>query len=176
MSTTLYRHFDSTGKLLYIGISLNEFNRFKQHMVNSNWSTDTAYTHYERFNTREEALDAERLAIMDEKPVYNKIHNNTLKGLFKRLDRLSLNISNDKNPITAKSFYESFSKRIEKWCSEYNTIKGMIDSKDWICFCYDREINPGHDGFSWVNGTPRHNRWKRDSVHWSSILNQQLTD
>ena len=75
MNTTLYRHFDSNDNLLYIGISLNEFNRFKQHMVNSDWSNDAAYTTYERFNTREEALKVERDSIINEKPLYNKVYN-----------------------------------------------------------------------------------------------------
>ena len=102
MNTTLYRHFDSSDNLLYIGVSLNEFNRFKQHMVNSDWSNDAAYTTYERFNTREEALKVERDSIIRERPLYNTIHNNGIKGLIKRMDRIVQYLVNHKNPITYK--------------------------------------------------------------------------
>ena len=152
MNTTLYRHFDSNDNLLYIGISLNEFNRFKQHMVNSDWSSDAAYTTYERFNTREEALKVERDSIIREKPLYNKVYNNTLKRLYKRLDRLGHNINNEKNPILVYS--ERFNKRVEKWMNEYDTIRNMIDESDWFGYCIDRGLNIGHDGSCWIGRGP----------------------
>ena len=146
--TTLYRHFDSNDNLLYVGISLNEFNRFKQHMVNSDWPTDAAYTNYERFDTREEALLAEKQAIVNEKPLYNKIHNNTLKRLFKRLDQLGQNINKDKNPIL--DYSERFNKRIAKAMHEYDTIRGLLDESDWFGFCNERRLHPGHCGSCWI--------------------------
>ena len=147
MNTTLYRHFDSSDNLLYIGVSLNEFNRFKQHMVNSDWSNDAAYTTYERFNTREEALIAERDSIIRERPLYNTIHNNGIKGLIKRMDKIVQYLVNHKNPITYK---EEFHKQVQKWIDEYDSIKGMLDINTWTVYCKERDYHLKHNGYSFV--------------------------
>ena len=146
-TTTLYRHFDSNDNLLYIGISLSEFNRFKQHMVNSEWSIDTAYTTYVRYNTREEALKMERDSIIRERPLYNTIHNNGIKGLIKRMDRIVQYLVNHKNPITDK---ERFHKNVQRWIDEYNSIKRMMDIDSWSGYCSERGYFVTHDGYQFV--------------------------
>ena len=73
--TDLYRHFDSNGTLLYIGISLSTLNRLGQHKDNSHWFNSISNITIEKFNTREEALLAEKDSIINEKPYYNTIHN-----------------------------------------------------------------------------------------------------
>lgn len=75
VKTALYRHFNVDGELLYIGISLSAVGRLKQHMADKGWAGDIASVHIEHYPTRKAALDAEREAIISEKPLWNKTFN-----------------------------------------------------------------------------------------------------
>lgn len=69
--TTLYRHFDGEGILLYVGIAYDAYNRWRQHQDHSAWTPEVRRTTYDLFPTREAALTAEREAIQAECPKYN---------------------------------------------------------------------------------------------------------
>jgi len=71
VETELYRHFDSAGKLLYVGISLNTVARLAQHRNESNWFKQIDTIKIQHFPTRGAALRAELAAIRTEKPKYN---------------------------------------------------------------------------------------------------------
>ena len=66
----LYRHFAADGTLLYIGISHNAFKRWDGHQYNP-WYDEIAWMTIERFDSREAATNAERLAIIAEHPKHN---------------------------------------------------------------------------------------------------------
>jgi len=72
--TNLYRHFDASGNLLYIGISISAVNRLSAHSRGSQWFSEIAKIEIQHFDTRELALKAEGLAIGREKPKYNVHH------------------------------------------------------------------------------------------------------
>lgn len=72
--TALYRHFDASGRLLYVGISLSPTYRLSQHRVCSPWFSQIANITVEWLPNRLEALKAERSAIQSEGPEYNKTH------------------------------------------------------------------------------------------------------
>ena len=67
----LYRHFDAEGTLLYVGISLRPFSRFKEHNTHSGWADQIANMAIEYFPTRMEAMAAEIKAVQEESPLYN---------------------------------------------------------------------------------------------------------
>jgi hypothetical protein len=71
----LYRHYDHSGELLYVGISLDALGRQRAHFRGADWRTKIARIHVEPFATREEALAAELVAIQDEFPVHNQRDN-----------------------------------------------------------------------------------------------------
>ena len=71
ISTQLYRHFDSDGTLLYVGVSLDTLSRLRQHKENAHWFKLIHTVKIDSFATREEALTAERMAIKNENPLYN---------------------------------------------------------------------------------------------------------
>jgi len=75
MDEVLYRFFDSQGNLLYVGISNNWQARLKQHYKNSAFHDETALITFDRFSTRSQVEEAERLAIETEHPKYNKALN-----------------------------------------------------------------------------------------------------
>jgi hypothetical protein len=70
----LYRHFDESGKLLYVGISLNAISRLVGHKRGSPWVWSVARVEVQTFPTREDAEAAEREAIQTERPLFNATH------------------------------------------------------------------------------------------------------
>lgn len=77
--TSLYRHFDAVGTLLYVGVSLSWPARTKAHAQGSRWFEQVAKVEIERFPTRALALEAERKAIQTESPRFNVVHNRGAK-------------------------------------------------------------------------------------------------
>lgn len=75
----LYRHFDASGALLYVGISLSAFSRLAQHREHSHWFSKIEKVTIEHFSTRVAAIEAERKAIFDEKPLHNIRHKSRLE-------------------------------------------------------------------------------------------------
>ena len=71
--TSLYRHFDASGELLYVGVSISAFARLEQH-ASSAWFKSIARMDVEHFESRDAALIAERDAIMREHPKHNVKH------------------------------------------------------------------------------------------------------
>jgi hypothetical protein len=66
----LYRLFSADSDLLYVGISNAPMTRFESHSVRP-WWPDVAEIRLEHFADRAAALDAERVAIRDERPLHN---------------------------------------------------------------------------------------------------------
>jgi len=73
----LYRLYDSSGTLLYIGISYSAISRLSQHRATQPWAAEIARLDRQHLGpmTRREAEDIERQAIIAEKPLHNKTHN-----------------------------------------------------------------------------------------------------
>jgi hypothetical protein len=69
--TELYRHYDASGALLYVGISLSAIERLRQHRATAEWFDQIARIDVEVFPSRKEAVAAERHAVRTEKPKYN---------------------------------------------------------------------------------------------------------
>jgi excinuclease UvrABC nuclease subunit len=67
----LYRHFDKTGALLYVGLSLSVFSRTLTHRNKTRWFIDIATITVEHMADRTEAMAAEHKAINTENPKYN---------------------------------------------------------------------------------------------------------
>jgi excinuclease UvrABC nuclease subunit len=83
MSNQLYRHFDANGTLLYVGMSLNALNRLIQHRQVSLWFDEIANITIEKFETKDQLIEAEMQAIKTESPKYNIIHSDINKPLRK---------------------------------------------------------------------------------------------
>lgn len=69
--TSLYRHFDADGNLLYVGISLSAIERLRAHREQSHWFEKIAFITVNRYQTRHKAEIAEDMAISLEKPLHN---------------------------------------------------------------------------------------------------------
>lgn len=72
----LYRFYDSSGVLLYVGITNTPHERWAAHARDSEeWWPSVAVVHSEWHDTRDLAEKAEATAIKDEKPLHNRVHN-----------------------------------------------------------------------------------------------------
>lgn len=80
--SALYRHFDSGGKLLYVGISISALQRFLGHRSNSEWVGQIATMTIEQCANIDEARERERAAIKAEKPLWNIQHNKKRKNAW----------------------------------------------------------------------------------------------
>ncbi|HMG63535.1 MAG TPA: hypothetical protein VK599_11350, partial [Streptosporangiaceae bacterium] len=72
---SVYHCLNSAGYPVYIGSAVAALKRLKQHEQSSPWWPEVAGTRHEHFPTVPDARAAERLAIIAEKPLYNKAHN-----------------------------------------------------------------------------------------------------
>jgi predicted GIY-YIG superfamily endonuclease len=77
--TALYRHRDTNGTLLYVGISLSVAARLARHTSTAHWFSEVARVDIEWLPTREAALVAERRAIRTEHPRCNVAHTRLLR-------------------------------------------------------------------------------------------------
>jgi predicted GIY-YIG superfamily endonuclease len=71
----VYKWYDKNKALLYVGCSKDPKNRERYHKIKSEWFEKAVYFFSERFDTKEEALAAEKSIIKKEKPAYNVHHN-----------------------------------------------------------------------------------------------------
>jgi len=70
--TTLYRHYDRSGVLLYVGIAIKAASRTNEHRRRSHWFYQIETIRLEHFETSADALAAEKVAIDNEKPLHNQ--------------------------------------------------------------------------------------------------------
>jgi predicted GIY-YIG superfamily endonuclease len=68
---SIYRAYDETGRLLYVGATSNLARRIKQHERGTPWWGDVADVDQEGYSTMSEALVAEADAINAESPLHN---------------------------------------------------------------------------------------------------------
>lgn len=87
--TALYRYFDENDRLLYVGIAVDVSSRHKTHVASSRWMTLAARSTIDRLPTRKAAEDAERKAIENEHPLFNKQYNDTLEARDRLKDYLT---------------------------------------------------------------------------------------
>ena len=71
----LYRFYDATGTLLYVGITADPGARWRQHAHDKPWWHHVANITIETHPTRTAVFDAERAAIIAERPLHNVVHN-----------------------------------------------------------------------------------------------------
>ena len=71
----LYRFWDASGVLLYVGISVNPTGRFDQHRGDKSWWHEIASITIQAYPDRPTVEAAEKAAIIAETPLYNIVHN-----------------------------------------------------------------------------------------------------
>lgn len=74
-SHVLYRFYDAAGQLLYVGITCNPPQRFREHRDSKDWWTEIGQITLCHYRNRTELTKAETRAIQDEHPLHNIVHN-----------------------------------------------------------------------------------------------------
>ncbi len=74
-TTILYRLYDSSGRLLYIGITFDWDVRESQHAQTKDWWPAVEEVEFMTYETRALAASAEREAIIEELPLHNVEHH-----------------------------------------------------------------------------------------------------
>jgi hypothetical protein len=77
----LYRMFDADNNLLYVGITFNPQSRFTSHRRDKDWWRDIARISLSHYECRVDLAEAERQAILEERPLYNVSLNAVDSGL-----------------------------------------------------------------------------------------------
>ena len=72
MSYYVYKYYDVSGVLLYVGMTNNLKTRDHQHRKSSDWYTSVSDTIVVLFDTKNDATVAETLSIKTELPLFNK--------------------------------------------------------------------------------------------------------
>jgi excinuclease UvrABC nuclease subunit len=106
----LYRHFDKSGNLLYIGISMSVLNRIIQHERSAKWFSNLGHITIQEFESRALAEQAERIVIKTEKPPYNIVHKDKVKQRISKAVRRREQEMREKYP----KFYEALAIINEK--------------------------------------------------------------
>ena len=171
----LYRHFDERGKLLYVGVSLSTIQRLAQHKHHSHWFNSIEKITIEQFPSREEALDAEKIAIQKEDP----LHNLALKNIP---NPKMLRITEDKKEESCNHLIKSIVS-----CNPIYTIDeaailfkvGASKIKEW---CENGRLGHVEIGRQWDS---RWNKWiiKKRITGWQILdyienleITRQLTE
>ena len=89
--TGLYHVYDGAEGLLYIGVSNDFGRRWQQHARKQPWWDERRRMTVDFYDDREEALDAEALAIFHEQPKHNVMHRKQAQRLV-RLKRQAVTV------------------------------------------------------------------------------------
>lgn len=68
----VYRFYDATGRLLYVGCTKDFANRERAHRAGSSWFADVAHVAVTSFADQSDALDEELRALREESPLHNR--------------------------------------------------------------------------------------------------------
>lgn len=96
LGPAVYRLYDKEGRLLYVGCSTNVLRRIYEYSV-ATWYRQIDTVKIEHFATLKLALDAEKAAIFNERPIHNSNHmdwgsvdrESHMKGMTRNGNRLS---------------------------------------------------------------------------------------
>jgi predicted GIY-YIG superfamily endonuclease len=132
----LYRFFNATGQLLYIGITMNPPQRFRDHRESKEWWTEVAGITVENYPNRTALADAERRAIKVEHPLHNVTHNNA-HPMHNTASAIS-----DENPVGIRDYWIGDWTRIPQW----QKLAQLLN--DIALEAYEYNIQGNQDNFS----------------------------
>jgi len=81
--TIVYRFYDADDALLYVGISVNAWQRVRDHRGSAPWWSQAVKCTFQRFPDRAAAEVAELLAIRTENPKFNAVESTTGKRVYR---------------------------------------------------------------------------------------------
>lgn len=86
---TLYRAFDRSDQLLYIGHTIRP-HRLVEHCATARWWPETVCVRLEHFSTTALAKAAEEIAVRDERPLFNIVQPRDWDVRWQKIERLRI--------------------------------------------------------------------------------------
>jgi predicted GIY-YIG superfamily endonuclease len=128
---TLYRFYDSSDSLLYVGITNTWYQRFHQHERSSGWFSKVAYATFESYESREAVEDAELVAIKTENPQFNKASNPAYETATDHFQKIKLWTQSDLEP-------DRLHASLIEYMKEYRELRPQIKGKQskWIAMSF----------------------------------------
>lgn len=167
--TSLYRHFDKDGQLLYVGISLSHVARLAQHRDSSHWYEEITHVTIEWYETRVEAELAETRAIGSEFPKHNKSKVQSEKSLehLRCMEKEELLDNMPVDPNILHKFWR-FSEQLNEWHKrmgimeeEFERVTDVWDDTVQVVKDVERKYSWLDDRKSLVEVKERQNEFKR---------------
>lgn len=137
----LYRFYDASGALLYVGITCNPSGRFQRHKKTKLWWHSVARIEMEQYPDRAALAAAERAAIHVEHPRHNVMHRNgepmvTSEEGGHATDRLALaEASEFDSGSLVGSWFHSDSERGWQGCVVAQVVADvyLVETMSWMC-------------------------------------------
>lgn len=91
----LYRMFDPSGDLLYVGITMRPVDRLRAHSKDKNWWSEIATIRLETYPDQAALKEAERSAIRAESPRYNIVLNGLPRPQYYSVEQVAAAVCGD---------------------------------------------------------------------------------
>lgn len=128
--TSLYKYFDETGILIYVGITKTGILRNRQHNDDKEWWPFVSRQEVCHFQSREEAAERERFHIRSFAPPFNKAHNRdheVIKAAY-----LALRRTHDADPMQVFTAHRHrFRFGIARFDASDQAVDFLSEKQDW---------------------------------------------
>jgi predicted GIY-YIG superfamily endonuclease len=128
---TLYRFFNEQNELLYVGISMNLWNRFQDHRKRKSWWREVTSIRVVHYDDIDDAARAEKIAIAQECPIYNIVRPRVKESLVAT--------SPDQSHAPAAGV-EALLGRQAHWCRTRTLLDAGISPEEVIAEAQDPEM------------------------------------
>jgi predicted GIY-YIG superfamily endonuclease len=142
----LYRHFDKNNCLLYVGISLSSISRLAQHQDASHWFAEIVSVKIETFANRQDALEAERAAIIKENP-----RHNLKRPSFKEVKAAEVKLADASRADLVRRMVQ------------FNPMYSMVEAANVLCVStttIKKLLDAGEMGYVLINSKKRITGWQ----------------
>lgn len=137
----VYRHFDSVGRLLYVGRSKNFLSRTHEHQRGSGWFHQVAQITVEHYTTEEAMNFAELEAIRTENPIWNKAENPNWESAQAHFLKIK-NVFQNGFEIYADNYLDkSHNLLVEYMKKSQKNYRGTRLSSSWVALYFLEAID-----------------------------------
>lgn len=132
MKYQLYRHFDECGRLLYVGVGLSAITRLRAHEKGSGWFDAITTITVEKCASEQDALDKERKAIREEKPLHNIQHVPKPRKVNPNKNRTAPCSGQWATVAYFADQWRVSEQRVRQWANEGRIKGAKKPGRDWV--------------------------------------------
>lgn len=131
----LYRMFNTADELLYVGVTLRPVARLRDHSKDKDWWSEVATIRLQSFPNRTLLLEAERAAIVSERPRFNVVLNGLPRRRWYSIEEVAESMCGDTKWPSVKWLHRQIksgklpaTKRKGAWYCTDADIEAFIDA------------------------------------------------